>query len=181
MWCIYNRILLSWKWKKAKSLSRVQLSATPWTVAYQASPSMEFSRQEYWSGLPFPSPQYLPDPGIKPRSPKLQADALASEPPLSWKSERKEWDYYLQHHGRTWSILCLVKYGAGSRSLLQGSNPGLPHCRQILHQLSHKGSPRILEWVAYPFSRGSSRPRNQTRVTSIAGGFFTNWVIMEAL
>ena len=54
----------------------------------------------------------------------------------------------------------------------QGSNPGLPHCRQILYQLSHKGSPRILEWVAYPFSRGSSQPRDQTQVSRIAGRFF---------
>ena len=53
----------------------------------------------------------------------------------------------------------------------QGSNSGLPHCRQILYQLSHKGSPRILEWVAYPFSSRSSRPRNWTRVSCIAGRF----------
>ena len=66
---------------KAKSLSRVWLSATPWTVACQAPPSMEFSRQEYWSGLPFPSPWDLPDPGIEPGSPTLQADALPSKPP----------------------------------------------------------------------------------------------------
>ena len=64
-----------------KSPSRVQLFATPWTVAYQAPPSMEFSRQEYWSGLPFPSPGDLPNPGIEPGSPALQADALPSEPP----------------------------------------------------------------------------------------------------
>ena len=62
-------------------LSRVRLFATPWTVAHQAPPSMEFSRQEYWSGLPFPSPGDLPDPGIEPGSPALQADALPSEPP----------------------------------------------------------------------------------------------------
>ena len=66
---------------KVKSLSRVQLFATPWTVAHQAPPSMEFSRQEYWSGLPFPSPGDLPDPGIEPGSPTLRADALPSEPP----------------------------------------------------------------------------------------------------
>ena len=54
-----------------KLLSRVQLLGIPWTVAYQAPPSMEFPRQEYWSGLPFPSPGNLPDPGIKPRSPAL--------------------------------------------------------------------------------------------------------------
>ena len=67
--------------KLVKSLSRVRLFATLWTVAYQASLSMGFSRQEYWSGLPFPSPGDLPDPGIKPRTPVLEADALTSEPP----------------------------------------------------------------------------------------------------
>ena len=66
---------------KVKSLSRVRLFAIPWTVAYQASPSMGFSRQECWSGLPFPSPGDLPDPGIKPGSPALEADTLTSEPP----------------------------------------------------------------------------------------------------
>ena len=59
----------------------------------------------------------------------------------------------------------------------QGSNPDLLHCRQILYQLSPKGSPRILEWVACPFSRGSSRPRNRTGVSCIADGFFTNWAM----
>ena len=54
---------------------------TPWTVAHQAPLSMEFSRQEYWSGLPFPSPEDLPDPGIDPRSPALQADSLLTESP----------------------------------------------------------------------------------------------------
>ena len=62
----------------------------------------------------------------------------------------------------------------------QGSNSGLPHCRWILYQLSHKGSPRIMEWVAYPFSRGSSWARNWTRVSCIAGGFLSNWAIREA-
>ena len=77
--------------------------------------------------------------------------------------------------------------GVGSLSLLQGffltqeSNPGLLHCRRILYQLSHKGSSRILKWVAYPFSSGFSQPRNQTRVSCIAGGFFTNWATREAL
>ena len=76
--------------------------------------------------------------------------------------------------------------GVGSLSLLQGSfptqglNPGLPHCRQILYQLSHKGSPRIMEWVAYPFSSRSSRSKNGTGVSCIAGGFFTNSAIREA-
>ena len=77
--------------------------------------------------------------------------------------------------------------GVGSLFLLQGIfptqglNPGLPHCGQILYQLSHKGSPRILEWVAYPFSRGSSWPRNGTGVSCIAGWFFTNWASREGM
>ena len=82
----------------------------------------------------------LPNPGIEPRSPTLQADSLPAEPQEKPKNTK-----------------------IGSLSLLQrifltqGSNPGHPHCRRILYQLSHKGSPRILEWVAYPFSKGSSR------------------------
>ena len=66
---------------EVKLLSRVRLFVTPWTVAYQAPPFMGFSRQEYWSGLPFPSPGDLHDPGIEPGSPAFQADALTSEPP----------------------------------------------------------------------------------------------------
>ena len=66
---------------KVKSLSRVRHFATPWTVAYQASLSMGFSRQEHWSGLPFPSPGDLSDPGIESESPASEADALTSEPP----------------------------------------------------------------------------------------------------
>ena len=62
----------------------------------------------------------------------------------------------------------------------QGSNPDLLHCRQILYQLSHQGSPRILEWVAYLFSSRSSWSRNRTRVSCIAGRFFTNWTSREA-
>ena len=78
---------------KVKSLSHVQLFATPWTLAYQAPPSMGFSRQEYWSGLPSPYPGDLTDPGIEPRSPALWVGALPSEPPrkfpLSKVSQRQ--------------------------------------------------------------------------------------------
>ena len=139
------------------SLSRVRLCVTPWTVAHQAPLSMGFSRQEYWSGLLCLPPGDLPNPGIEPRSPALQADSLPSEPPGKPKNTR-----------------------VGSLSLLQGIflaqelNLGLLHCRQILYQLSHQGNPRILEWVAYPFSRVSSQPKKRTRVSCIAGGFFTS-------
>ena len=63
----------------------------------------------------------------------------------------------------------------------QGSNPGLLHCRGILYHLSHQGSPRTLEWVAYPFSRGTSWPRNQTEVSYIPHDFFTSWATRKAL
>ena len=72
----YCTIALISHTSKVKLLSHVQLFATLWTVAYQAPPSMEFSRQEYWNGLPFPSPGDLPSPGIEPGSPALQADSL---------------------------------------------------------------------------------------------------------
>ena len=68
-----------------KSLSHVQLFATPWTVAHQAPPFMGLSRQEYWSGLPVPSPGDLPDPGVEPGSPTLRADAATTEPPGKFK------------------------------------------------------------------------------------------------
>ena len=75
--------LSSWNrlWSESVSHSAVSNSVTPWTVAHQAPQSMEFSRWEYWSGLPFPSPGDIPDPGIKPGSAALQADSLLSEPP----------------------------------------------------------------------------------------------------
>ena len=96
-------------------------------------------------------------------------------------------DLYLGHRERKWKWKSLMEKnsGVGSLSLLhrifptQGSNPSLPHCRRVLYHLSHKGSPSILEWVAYPFSSISSWPRNRTSVTCIAG-FFTNWAIREA-
>ena len=109
-----------WKWK---SLSHVWLFVTSWTVARQAPRSIGFSRQEYWSGLPFPPPGDLPNPGMEPRSPALQADSLPAEP-----------------QGKPWNT------GVGSLSLLQGifltqeSNWGLLHCRQILYRLSYQGS-----------------------------------------
>ena len=65
--------------------------------------------------------------------------------------------------------------------LIQGPNPGLPHCRWILYQLRHQESPRILEWVAYLFSSGSSWPRDLTGISCFSGGFFTCWAIREAL
>ena len=79
---------------KVKSLSRVQLFVTPWTVAYQALPYMGFSRQEYWSGVPFPSPGDLPNPGIEPGSPALQADALPSEPPGKLQVFDTKWNIH---------------------------------------------------------------------------------------
>ena len=105
-------------------LSRAQLFVTPWTVALKALLPMGFSRQEYWSGLPFPSPGNLLDSEIKPECPALQADSLLSELPGKPKNT-----------------------GVGSLFLLQWISPtqelnqDLLHCRQILYQLSSQGSP----------------------------------------
>ena len=102
-------------------------SVTPWTVAHQVLLSMEFSIQIYLSGLLFPSPGDLPNSGIEPKSPTLQADSLLSEPPGKPKHT-----------------------GVGHLSLLQGilltqeSNRGLLHCRWILYQRSYQGSPKHL-------------------------------------
>ena len=112
----------------------------------------------------FPFSRDLPNPGIEPRSPALQADSLPAEPQGKSKNT-----------------------GMGSLSLLQWIfltqelNQSLLHCRWILYHLSHQGRPRILKWLGYPFSSGSSWPRNWTGVSGIAGGFFTNWAIREAL
>ena len=86
--------------KKVKSLSRFRLFATPWAVAYQPPPSMGFSGQEYWSGLPFPSPGDLPNPGMEPRSPALQADTLTAE--LPGKPQHYIDDTKIQ---RTWNLI----------------------------------------------------------------------------
>ena len=106
-------------------------------------------------------------------------------PQWKWKSPSRVWLFVTPESYSPWDSPG-QNAGVGSLSLLQrifptqGSKPGLPHCRRILYQLSHQRSPRILEWVAYPFSSGSSQPRNQTGVSCIAGGFFTNWAIREA-
>ena len=121
-------------------LRRVQLFAIPWTVIYQAPPSMEFSRQEYWSRLPFLSPGDLPSPGIKPRSPTLQADALPSESRKSLRGVRL--------FATPWTIESMEfsrpEYWSGWPFPSPGDlpNPGVKlHCRPILYQLSYQGSP----------------------------------------
>ena len=104
-----------------------------------------------------------------------------------WSESRSVMSDSLQPHGlhSPWNSPG-QNTGVGSLSLLQGIfptqglNPGLLHRRQILYQLSHQGSPQILECIAYPFSSGSSQPGNRTRVSCIAGGFFTSWAIREA-
>ena len=97
------------KWSEVSSLSRVWLFATPWTVAHQALPSMGFSRQEYWSGLPFPSPGELLDPGIEPGSPALQAGALPSEPPGKPYWTFKSLWYFLMNLGGRYVIFFSLK------------------------------------------------------------------------
>ena len=99
---------------KVKSLSHVQLFATPWTVAYKAPPSLGFSRQEYWSGLPFPSPGDLPYPGVEPVSPALQGDALPSEPPgkslrVKQSGGQGSWSQISSGMHHSWELSCPCK------------------------------------------------------------------------
>ena len=127
-------------------------------------------RQEYWSGLQFPSPGNLPDSGIEPSSPALAGRFFTTEPPEKpiwyhtdfrqeywWKESRSVVSNSLWPHGlySPWNSPG-QNTGVGRHSLLQGivptqgSSPGLPHCRPILYQLNHQGNPRILEWVVFP-------------------------------
>ena len=127
---------------KVMSLSCVQLFATPWTITYQTPLFMGFSKQEYWNGFPFPSPGDFPDPGLKPRSPALQADSLQPEPPEKLRI-----------------LFILHMYNCLPEVLVTQSCPTL--CNSM--DYSPPGSSvhgifqaRILEWVAISFSRGSS-------------------------
>ena len=149
-------------------LSRVRLFVTPWTAAYQAPPSMGFSRQEYWSGLPFPSPGDLPDPGIKPWSPVFQADTLTSEPP--GKSNVKKAppkDAHALIRGTYKYITSNGKSDFADATEIEKESESevTPLCLTLCDPMDHSlpGSSvhgifqaRILEWVAVSFSRGSS-------------------------
>ena len=146
---------------KVKLLSRVRLFATPCTVAYRSPLSMGFSRQEYWSGLPFPSPGDLPNPGIELGSLSLEADALTSEPP------GKPSDTYM--------YICAVFSCSVMSSALWPQN-----CSPSGSSVDGLLQARMLEWVAMPFSRGSSQPRDWTQVSRIEDRFFTIWTTREA-
>ena len=140
---------------------------------------------------PLPSPSFLPS--LPPSNIFLNVcSVLVTVLGGPWVSEMKEkWKWkslsHVQPFATPWNSPD-QNTGMGILFLLQGifptqgSNPGLPHCRQILYQLSHKGSSRILEWVAYPFSSRSSPPRNQTGGSSaLQAEFFTTWGMREAL
>ena len=153
---------------------------------------MGFPRQEYWSGLAISSwPRdwsrvsciagrfFVTQP---PGKPSLKGQMNIKQLITQGSESHSVVSDSLRPHGLSspWNSPG-QNTGVGSHSLFQGifptqgSNPGLPHCRQILYQLSHQGSPRILECVAYPFSSESSWPRNWTGVSCIAGRFFTSW------
>ena len=98
-----------WNMSVCQSLSRVQLFATSWTVVCQAPLSMRFSRQEYWSGLPLPSPRDLPDPGIETGSPGLQAYSLPSEPPGNRRLPQIQQTKHIHQHTpqiKPWFFFC---------------------------------------------------------------------------
>ena len=165
------------------SLSHIQLFCDPMDCSPPDSSVTEFPRKKYWSGLPFPPPGYLPNPGTESPYPALADGFLTTE-----SENCSVMSHSLRPHGlySPWNSPG-QNIGVDSLSLLQGifptqgSNSALPHCKWILYQVSHEESPKILEFVAYPFSRGSSQPWNWTRVSCTAGGFFTNWAIRETL
>ena len=120
-----------------KLLSRVQLSATLWTVAHQAPQSMGFSRQEYQGGLPFPSPGDLPDPGIEPRSPALQADTLTCEP-RGWFTIVVFYNFLkISLHWWFPSVVENPSYNAGNVGLISGRVTKIP---QVIGQLKPMGA-----------------------------------------
>ena len=102
-----------------------QLFGTPWTVAHQTTLSMGVLRQEYWSGLPFPSPGNLPDPGIEPRSLTLRADSLPSEPPL--KPTKVKWALRVEHSSNRFSVFMKQNIREFSLCLCVFSSISLPH------------------------------------------------------
>ena len=137
--------------------SRVWLFVMLWTVAFQAPLSTWFPRQEYWSGLPFASLADLPNQEMEPES--LKSLALAR----GFFTTSATWEALLL----TWSEVNLTQLC-----------PTL--CNPMGYAVYGILQARILEWVAFPFSRGSSQPRDQTQVSCIAGGFFTSWATREA-
>ena len=132
-----------------QSLSCVWLSVIPQTVAHQAPPSIEFPRQEYWSGLPLPSPGGLPDPGMEPWSPALQADSLPSEP-----------------EKLLFSLCCLCSVAQSCLTLCNSVDSSPPGSSV------HGGSPGKTTGELLPSSRGSLPPRDQTQVSHTAGRFY---------
>ena len=158
-----------------KSLSRVRLFVTPWTAAHQAPQSMGFSRQEYRSGLPFPSPGDPPDPGIEPRSaafgqkchqspPEESEDQILSHSKDSMPPSKfilcKPFGFNIFPTGSInqlyRSIFLLYHAHAFSLSCAQHFSDPCSLSGSAVHGISQA---RILEWVAISFSRGSSQPR----------------------
>ena len=133
-----------------KSLSPVRLLATPWTTAYQSPPSMGFSRQEYWRSVPLPSALF---------------SHKEEQMWVSWAEVNEARACYTK-----WSKLECVKVAQSCLTLFDPMD-------YTVHGILQA---RILEWVAFPFSRGSSQPRDWTQVSRIAGGFFTSWATREA-
>ena len=123
-------------------LSHVQLFATPWTITFQTPLSMGFPKQEqeYWSWPPFSPPGDLPDPGIEPGSPALQADFLPPVKPCMCVCVY----IYIYVCVCVCVCVCICHILLQGNFPTQGSNPGLPHCRQTLYCLSHKGSPMYI-------------------------------------
>ena len=164
--------------------SRVWRCATPETAAHQAPPSLGFSRQEHWSGLPFPSPMFESEKWKWSRS--VVSDSLL---PHGLQPTRllRPWDF----PGKSTGVGChCLLQGGGYLAGNDWEEPGKlsflhlsenESCSVVSDSLQPQGilQARLLKWVAFTFSRGSSQPRDQTQFSVIAGGFFTDWAIRE--
>ena len=167
-------------------------------ISFSKLYSLEFLRPEYWGGYPFPSPGDIPNPRIEHRSPMLQADSLPAEPQGKSKNtgvgtlSLLQGIFPTQESGQgllhcRW-ILYQLSYQGSPKvpwSEVKWSEVKVTQlcptlCDPMDYTVHGILQARILEWIDFPFSRGSSKPRDQTQVSLIAGRFFTSWAIREA-
>ena len=149
----------------------VQLFAIPWTIAHQVPLSMELSRQEYWSGLPFPSPGDLLNPGHWTWVPCIEGGFFTD-----WATR----EAYIYIYFNPYVCVCVCVYICSALSLSCVQLFATPWTVVLQAPLTMGIlQARILEWVTMPSSRGSSLPRDQTQVSHIASRFFTSWVTWE--
>ena len=151
-------------YKVLSHFSRVRLCATPQTAAHQPPPSLGFSRQEHWSGLPFPSPMHESES-------EVAQSCLTLSDPMDCSLPGSSIHGIFQARELEWGAIVFSDYKVNTHEILPKSrNRTLPSTSDTVHGILQA---RILEWVAFSFPRGSSQPRDRTPVSCSAGSFFT--------